>query len=600
MYKKRILFSGEASFLNTGFSNIYRSLLPRLAKTGKFEVAEHGSYAPINHPDVENFIAGRWKFYPGMPSTEAEAAEFRKFEVSNHPQDRGANIAQFGAWNFDQVLLDFKPDIVFALRDHWMDSYILRSCLRPWFKFIWMPTVDSPAQREEWISDYEKVNLCLAYSDFGVHTLKMQSKRAKVFPKPMRPGVDLDIFCLMDKSAIRESFNLNKENFVFGILQRNQSRKNILEVIDAFALLKNTYKEDTKVQKSLLLLHTSWPDNLHSFDYPRHIKRLQSDAWMPNHRPGIMYDILQTMICHNCQQASLTFAFNLFNKPIEQKTIHNKKMQGIFLQCPYCQQPTLTTPNTGYGVSREQLAQIYNLMDVLVQASIAEGDGMPTTEAKACGLPVIVTDHSALAEKGRFPGEYLHIKEAGITENDYSVHKGGIVHKVAAYRHEPETGCIRAVPDINDLMQKMHLLITDTSLHKQMSIDARKCVEDNYDWDKLALTWAGIFDKIHTIDRNSTWDSPIEPVNVTQSQSIPPNLSDDRFIEWLYLSILKYPAVDMSGFQLWMSHLKAGVSREIILNQFIQISNQQSESSNARNILRFNASQQPSKKTEFI
>jgi len=48
-FKKRILFIGEASPLETGFSNYYRQLLSRLQETGKYDIAELGSY--IRHGD---------------------------------------------------------------------------------------------------------------------------------------------------------------------------------------------------------------------------------------------------------------------------------------------------------------------------------------------------------------------------------------------------------------------------------------------------------------------------------------------------------------------------------------------------------------------
>lgn len=71
-YKKRILFVGEASFLNTGFSTYYRELLPRLVATGKYEIAEFGSYARQDDPQVASFIRGRWKFYGNNPMTPEE------------------------------------------------------------------------------------------------------------------------------------------------------------------------------------------------------------------------------------------------------------------------------------------------------------------------------------------------------------------------------------------------------------------------------------------------------------------------------------------------------------------------------------------------
>jgi glycosyltransferase involved in cell wall biosynthesis len=586
MSKKRILFIGEASFLNTGFSNIYRSLLPRLVKTNKYEIAELGSYADGNHAEIKNFINGRWKFYPGLPSTPEEQQEFNKLAQSSHPRDKGQNISQFSAWCFDKVLCDFKPDCVVAIRDNWMDTWVLRSPLRSFFKFLWMPTVDSPQQDENWVDDYEKCNLVMAYSDFGVHTLKSQSPKIKLFPKPMRPGVDLDIFKPSDKQAIREKFNLSNDNRILGFMSRNQSRKLILDTIDAFSLMKLKNKDNEAIRKSILLLHTSWPDNMHSFDYPRHIKRLQSSKWMRYHNPGIMYDILQTLICHNCGAASVAYAVNLFGKQVQQTQINGKKVAGILMPCSYCGQQTATCPNTGIGFTREQMAEMYNLLDVLVHCSIAEGCGMGIQEAKSCGVPCIVTDHSAVAEKGRFPAEYVHFKELNIDESKYTVHKGGIAHKVAGYRHEPETHCLRAIPDVDDFSNKMQELIINDELRAKMSVEARQCAEDNYDWDKTCKQWEFVLDSVKALDRKDTWDSPIEISDPVTTQHIPDGLDDEQYVQFLYLKILGYPQVDPNGAQMWLDHLKQGVKREQLMEQFVQIANSQSDSSRQRNIAR--------------
>ena len=147
--KKRILFTGEASFLNTGFSNIYRELLPRLVKTGKYLLAEQGSYARADDSRIHDFIRGRWKFYPVMPMTEAENAEFN--DPKNFNPRVGQNTWQFGEGKFSEHCADFKPDIISSLRDNWMDFWIGESPFRNYFKWIWMPTLDSMPQKEDWI-----------------------------------------------------------------------------------------------------------------------------------------------------------------------------------------------------------------------------------------------------------------------------------------------------------------------------------------------------------------------------------------------------------------------------------------------------------------
>ena len=319
--KKRILFCGEASNLSTGFSTYYRELIPRLVATGKYEIAEYGSYVRQDDPRVHEFIQGRWKFYGVMPTTQEEAQLFN--QPSPHPRARGQNTNQFGEYKFNHVVADFKPDIVIDIRDWWMLEYQERSVFRPWYKWIVMPTVDAEPQSEEWIKTYENANLVLAYSDYGVHALRRQSqlapngqRRMKIFPKAMRPGVDLETFKPMDKSETRDHWNLG-DYPIIGTVMRNQSRKLYPDLIDGFARMKEKYKGEEAVDKAVLLIHSSWPDNAHSYDYPRHVMRLETYDWMPCHSKGIRGSVLQSMMCHSCGEPSVTSAMNLHGKPVQ-------------------------------------------------------------------------------------------------------------------------------------------------------------------------------------------------------------------------------------------------------------------------------------------
>jgi len=931
MSKKRILFCGEASFLSTGFSTYYRELLPRLAVTGKYDIFEHGSYARQDHPEVNNFIKGRWKFYGNLPLTEEEAKAYN--QPSADPKDKGQNISQFGAYKFDGVVADCKPDICIDIRDNWMLRWQLSSVFRPWIKLVWMPTVDSLPQHEDWIKDYEQADLIVAYADFGVHTLKQQSPLMRVFPKAMRPGVDLKTFYPMDRDQIREEFCIAKDVPIIGSLMRNQSRKLYPDLIDAFARMKNKYKGEKAVDKAILLLHSAWPDNVYSYDYPRHVMRLQAYPWLANYSKGIKDSVMQTLMCHNpaCGKKSLAYAINLYNKPLRNGV--------ILLPCMWCGQQTATCPTTGVGFSREELAKVYNLLDLYVQCSICftpdtpvltgegwknicdiregeqvfgkdgqlhhvyktmknktdslvevklhgnawsnkctpnhpflvvkdawpdnknslrekigqknperldfeykdagdlqpddmvvqtipmkstkpeiklddgtpiifdehfawflgvmvgdgnvnindttaycrvtcasddatafqkinliakrlnheakirqyidrkafdvnindkrlaillrkelyhdngykkspfnfilwppdlqlafinglihadghvidekvngftntspyvardlyialqklglyfnchmqypenkkpryrfeinfsgkksstsslywkqdgvnymlskvksitnidyndyvynidvaddhnyiicghsvhncEGDGMPVQEAKACGKPTLVMDYSAMREKGRFPKEYSHFKQLGITEDSYSCHKGGDVIDVGRYYYEPETSCMRALPDIDDLADKMRDLINNDEKRLDLGRDARKCVEDNYDWDKLAKQWEFVLDGIKIKDRSTTWETPIVVRNVPKCDPMPSELDNDKLLEWLYLNILKYPKVDPEGAKMWLTNMQSGMTQEQVYQYFCQTATQSVGGENHRQQIR--------------
>ncbi len=586
--KKRILFVGEASFLSTGFSTYYRELIPRLLATGKYEVAEIGSYADRNAPGIKSFIKGRWKFYGVQPTTEAEAATFN--QPSTHPGDNGQCINQFGANIFDKVCAEFKPDICIDIRDNWMLSWQLRSPFRPWMKVVWMPTVDAEPQREEWIKDYEAADMILAYSDYGIHALKRQSPKMRIFPKAMRPGVDLKTFRLLPHGDNRDKFGLSHKLPIIGTVMRNQGRKLYPDLIDAFAHMKNVFKGEHAVDKAALLIHSIYPDNITSFDYPRHIMRLHSYEWMDYHHKGLKNDVLQTLMCHNpaCRKNSIGYAMNLHLRPVQKVG----KFNLALLPCPHCGNNTASGPTTGEGFTREEMAEIFNLMDLYVQCSICEGDGMPIQEAKACGVPSLVMDYTAMREKGRFPDDYEHFKKIDITPENYTCHKGGDVIKVGRYYYEGDTSCKRALPDVDDLALKMRDIITNPERIKKMSEEARECVEINYDWEELWKQWDFVLDRIKIKDRSQTWDTPIIVKAEPNPDTIPDNSTDDEtFIEWLYLNILKYPTVDDAGAKHWLLQLKQGGTREQLYDFFVQEASKQVNSENTRQKIRAEAAE---------
>jgi glycosyltransferase involved in cell wall biosynthesis len=54
------------------------------------------------------------------------------------------------------------------------------------------------------------------------------------------------------------------------------------------------------------------------------------------------------------------------------------------------------------GYPHDYVASVYNAGDVLLAATMSEGFGIPIIEAQACGLPVLVTDFSAMPELARW------------------------------------------------------------------------------------------------------------------------------------------------------------------------------------------------------
>lgn len=53
------------------------------------------------------------------------------------------------------------------------------------------------------------------------------------------------------------------------------------------------------------------------------------------------------------------------------------------------------------GLPNTHVAALYNAFDVFLNPAMGEGFGVPIIEAQACGVPAIVSDHSAMSEIGR-------------------------------------------------------------------------------------------------------------------------------------------------------------------------------------------------------
>ena len=67
MRKKRILFCGEATYLNTGYATYLREIMKRLHATGKYELAEFASYGSDSDPkraDIPWHFFGNLFSYP--------------------------------------------------------------------------------------------------------------------------------------------------------------------------------------------------------------------------------------------------------------------------------------------------------------------------------------------------------------------------------------------------------------------------------------------------------------------------------------------------------------------------------------------------------
>lgn len=452
MRKKRILFCSEATFLNTGYATYTREILNYLNSTGKYEIAEMASYGQRNDPRAANIP---WKYYGVAPNTECEPKASEQ-----ELQAYGAvGTNQFGEWMFENVCLDFLPDIVCDIRDFWMLDFVERSPFRPFVKWVIMPTVDARPQHRQWVATYAGADAVLTYSDWAGQILMDQSGGKMKYHGSAPPSAHPAYHPIEDKSAHKLSMGIDPEYKIIGTVMRNQRRKLYPDLFEAF----RKFLDKSENKKYYLYCHTSYPDL--GWDIPELL-----------HQNGLASHVLFTYICPETKQPFPSL------------------FKGAVAQSPFTGKWGATLSNVKQGASYEDLSKIQNLFDLYTQYANCEGFGLPYVEAAACGVPVCGTDYSAM-------------------ESEIRKLQGHPIKPAALYK-ELETGCLRAVPD-NDAAADYFLEFFAKSDEERAAIGkrTRENFEKHFQWHLSGKKWEEIFDSFDVSDIAHTWSSPARVAN---------------------------------------------------------------------------------------
>jgi glycosyltransferase involved in cell wall biosynthesis len=473
--KTRVLLVTEFSGLNTGFSVMAHDLLTKLHASGKYEVAELASYVEDNDPRIRSVP---WKVYPVVPSNPEE----RKVYNENY------RTAQFGHYRFDRAVLEFKPDIVFSYRDFWHDEWITKMPSRYLFNYVWSACVDSEPPRAEWIGTYSSVDKVTSYSDWGLSVVKNYSgNKISIARNNAMPGVDLNIFKPTSKAEARKLLGLKEDIKLVLTVMRNQPRKLFPDLMKAFKDALGIWDDKglkNLVDNTYLYLHTSYPDV--GFDIGKDIIKYK-----------LASKVIMTYCCNHCGYYFASF------------------FAGEVCYCHSCNNYTAHPPNTALGLTREQLATVYNSADLYCQLSIAGALEIPLIEAKACGVPTIATDYAAMYELNRMGGSY-----------------GGI--EVAAWREESdkETGQVRAMPSVKDCSDKISAFFMEPeNVRSDLAKEARKSAELNHTTTQTFNKWDAIFSELPSLNPNR-WFAPANKININED-AVNSIEQDEDFISYL-------------------------------------------------------------------
>lgn len=426
MRKKRVLVITEATYLNTGYSTYSKQVINRLHESGKYEIAEFSIYGSADDPRRKSI---KWKNYPNMPDPN------NKDQVAAYNSNP---INQFGAWRFERVCLDFEPDACLMIRDYWMDSFVYHSPFRNRFSTIWMPTVDASRQNSEWIDVFANMDYVLTYSDWAQNLLREQggsSINLQGVASPCAPPA----YVPMNKIECRRELGIPEDAKIIGTVMRNQRRKLFPALFEAFG----KYLKQTGDINTYLYCHTSFPDAGWNLAELLHENEISSR-------------VLFSYVCENCKALEVCH-FNDARK-----------------QCLNCQKFSSTPSSVANGLEDTTLAKVYNSFDLYIQLANSEGFGVPAIEACSCGIPLAVTNYSAMED---------FVQKLDAYPINCSTYK------------ELETGCDRAVPYIDNIVDIFTNFFSLTPEQRaEKSRNTRKLYEECYSWENTVSSWSKCID----------------------------------------------------------------------------------------------------------
>ncbi len=503
MRKKKIFFQSDFSLIKTGFARSAKALLSYLYKTGKYDIVHYCVGMDEKSADL---LRTPWKSIGCLPN-----APEKRNEINKDPHV--AKIANYGAYYLDEAIAREKPDVYIAAQDIWGVDFAVK---KHWFNkitsVIWT-TLDSLPLLPSSLSIAPKVKNYWIWSDFATKEMhRLGHKQVKT----MHGIIDTRNFHRLSeekRKELRAKNNIEEDAFIIGYVFRNQMRKSVPNLIEAFKLFK---KNNPNIKNAKLLFHTDFREG---WD----IKRLAEEH-------GVEWsDILTPQICSNC----LNYEVKPFEKPNS--------------DCSFCgAKNTVNTTGVALGVTESQLNEIYNLMDVYCHPFTSGGQEIPVQEAKLAELITLVTNYSC--------GEEMCSKAANSLPLNWSEYR------------EFGTNFIKASTDpVHIATQLFKVYSMDNKAKDKMGKAARNWALQNFSVESVGKKIEKFLDSCKFIDQDKYPE--IEKKN--PNAEIPKIENNGEWIKTLYSEILKTEVDDLDdGYKYWMSELDKGASREKIEEYF--------------------------------
>jgi glycosyltransferase involved in cell wall biosynthesis len=427
-----------------------------------------------------------------------------------------ARLAGYGSHFLDRVIKEIKPDVYIAVQDIWGVDFAVDKI---WFNkinsSIWT-TLDSLPILPTAIDKAKKIKNYWVWSDFARRALH---ELGHTHVKTLEGAIDQNCFHRLDderKKELRIKSKIPEDAYIAGFVFRNQLRKSVPNLLEGFASFLRKHRDT----KAYLLLHTSWAEGWN-------IHRMADEYNVPKDR------ILTTYLCQACGN------------------YHISPFTGQGINCPYCgQEKGMSTTGVGFGITEEQLNEVYNLMDVYVHPFTSGGQEIPVQEAKLVELITCVTDYSCgedLCEKG---SGSLSLSWHEYREHGTEFRKASTSPKSIASRLEE---------------------VLKMPKNKKRSIEekSRKWAINKFSVDTIG----GKLEKFLDSCEPTNYDFSLKEEERDPNFTVPEIESDSDWLICLYHNMLKMKHVDVSddGHKYWMRELSQGTQRSKIEKYFREV-----------------------------
>ncbi len=273
------------------------------------------------------------------------------------PHEAGTKGDFLGVQRLPRLLQKLGPDVVVVQNDPWNVPQYLRACGN--VPVVGWIAVDGKNCRGSGMNGLAQATF---WTRFGEEQARLGGYAGRTAVVPL--GVDLETYRPLDRRAVRTHFRdllfgprFPVDGFIVGVVGRNQFRKRLDLAVAYFA----EWVSSRGIDDAYLYLHVG-PTGDESFD--------------------------------------------LFQLP---------QYYGI------ANRVIVSEPQVGHGDTEARLNEVYNIFDVLLSTSQAEGWNLPAMEAMAAGVPCVLGDWAAHSEWPRGAAVLVPCPTTACTPNGINV-----------------------------------------------------------------------------------------------------------------------------------------------------------------------------------